>query len=150
MCRQCAVPTLHAYTLQFDAPTTFAKIKLKSGRGNSMPTYVTREEFEARVGVVEREIEGEKLVTRHILEQTRRNGDDLAAIKTRLNRVEEKVDGLDRKVDSLDRTVKDLIAQSRTWPRACLALSEMSCARSGVSAKASEPAQALANSLPNQ
>ncbi len=73
-----------------------------------MPTYVTREEFEARVGVLEREVEGEKLVTRHILEQTRRNGDDLAAIKTRLDRVEEKVDGLDRKVDLLDRTVKDL------------------------------------------
>jgi len=73
-----------------------------------MPTYVTREEFEARAGVLEREVEGEKLVTRHILEQTRRNGDDLAAIKTRLDRVEEKVDGLDRKVDRLDRTVKDL------------------------------------------
>jgi uncharacterized protein YoxC len=73
-----------------------------------MPTYVTREEFEARVGVLEHEVEGEKLVTRHILEQTRRNGDDLAAIKTRLDRVEEKVDGLDRKVDLLDRTVKDL------------------------------------------
>jgi hypothetical protein len=43
-----------------------------------MPTYVTREEFEARVGVLEREVEGEKLVTRHILEQSRRNGDDLA------------------------------------------------------------------------
>jgi len=71
-------------------------------------TYVTREEFEARVGVLEREVEGEKLVTRHILEQTRHNGDDLAAIKTRLGRVEEKVDCLDRKVDSLDRTVKDL------------------------------------------
>jgi uncharacterized protein YoxC len=73
-----------------------------------MPTYVTREEFEARVGVLEREVEGEKLVTRHILEQTRRNGDDLAAVKTRLDRVEEKVDGLDRKVDGLDRTVRDL------------------------------------------
>jgi hypothetical protein len=71
-------------------------------------TYVTREEFEARVGVLEREVEGEKLVTRHILEQTRRNGDDLAAIKTRLDRVEEKVDSLDRKLDGLDRTVKDL------------------------------------------
>ena len=47
-------------------------------------------------------------MTRHILEQTRRNGDDLAAIKTRLDRVEEKVDGLDRKVGLLDRTVKDL------------------------------------------
>jgi hypothetical protein len=30
---------------------------------------------------VEQEVEGEKLVTRHILEQTRRNSDDLAAIK---------------------------------------------------------------------
>ena len=78
------------------------------GAGISKMTYVTREEFEARVGVLEREVEGEKLVTRHILEQTRRNGDDLAAIKTRLDRVEEKVDSLDRKLDGLDRTVKDL------------------------------------------
>jgi hypothetical protein len=48
-----------------------------------MATDVTREEFEARTGVLEREGEGEgeKLVTRHILEQTRRNGDDLAAVK---------------------------------------------------------------------
>ena len=62
-----------------------------------MPADVTREEFTA----LAQEVEGEKLVTRHILEQTRRNGDDLAAVKTRLNRVEEKVDGLDRKVDDL-------------------------------------------------
>ena len=34
-------------------------------------------------------------MTRRILEQTRRNGDDLTAIKTRLDRVEEIVDGLD-------------------------------------------------------
>ena len=45
-----------------------------------MPADVTKEEFQA----LEQEVEGEKLVTRHILEQTRRNGDDLAAIKTRL------------------------------------------------------------------
>jgi uncharacterized protein YoxC len=72
-----------------------------------MPTDVTREEFQA----LEQEVEGEKLVTRHILEQTRRNGDDIAAVKTRLNRVEEKVDGLDRKVDGLGRKV-DALAQS--------------------------------------
>jgi hypothetical protein len=47
------------------------------------------------------------MVTRHVLEQTRRNGDDLAAIKTRLDRVEEKLDGVDlramaRKVDGLE------------------------------------------------
>lgn len=61
-----------------------------------MATEVTREEFEARVGMLEREVEGEKMATRHILEQTRRNGDDLAAVKTRLDRVEQKVDGLVR------------------------------------------------------
>ena len=30
---------------------------------------VTREEFESRVGVLEQEVEGEKLVTRHILDK---------------------------------------------------------------------------------
>ena len=69
-----------------------------------MPADVTREEFQT----LEREVEGEKLVTRHILEQTRRNSDDLAAIKTRLDRVEGKVDGVDRKVDQLDRKVDNL------------------------------------------
>ena len=63
-----------------------------------MPADVTKEEFQA----LEQEVEGEKLVTRHILEQTRRNGDDLAAVKTRLDRVEEKVDRLDKKVDRID------------------------------------------------
>ena len=71
---------------------------------------VTREEFEARVGVLEREVEGEKMVTRHILEQTRHNGDDLAAIKSRLGRIEDKLgdadlQALDRKVDHLARRV---------------------------------------------
>jgi hypothetical protein len=81
-----------------------------------MPDYVTREGFEARVGVLEGEVEGEKMVTRYILEQTRRNGDDLAGIKTRLGRVESRLDGLDRrlgavegKVGGLDRTVQDLL-----------------------------------------
>jgi len=70
---------------------------------------VTRQEFQT----LEREVEGEKMVTRHILEQTRRNGDDLAAIKTRLDRIEDKLDGVDlkslaRKVDGLDKTVDGL------------------------------------------
>jgi uncharacterized protein YoxC len=73
-----------------------------------MASEVTREEFESRVGVLEREVEGEKLVTRHILEQTRRNSDDLAAIKTRLDRVEGKLDGVDRKVDGVERKVDRL------------------------------------------
>jgi len=70
-----------------------------------MPADVTREEFEARVGVVERE----KMVTRHILEQTRRNADDLAGIKTRLDRVERKVDGVAQEVDGLKTTIGNLV-----------------------------------------
>jgi uncharacterized protein YoxC len=69
-----------------------------------MAAEVSREEFIA----LEREVEGEKLVTRHILEQTRRNGDDLAAVKSRLDRLEGKVDGLERKVDGLGRKVDGL------------------------------------------
>jgi uncharacterized protein YoxC len=72
-----------------------------------MPADVTRGEFTA----LAQEVEGEKLVTRHILEQSRRNGDDIAAVKSRLSRVEEKVDGLDHKVDGLGRKV-DALAQS--------------------------------------
>ena len=62
---------------------------------------VTREEFEARIGVLEREVEGEKMVTRYILEQSRRNGDDLAAVKSRLDRVETRLDRVEQKVDAL-------------------------------------------------
>jgi hypothetical protein len=91
-----------------------------------MPVEVTRDELadlETRVRLLDREVEGEKMVTRHILEQTRRNGDDLAAIKSRLDRVEErlggvdlpglvrKVDGLDRKLDELTRTLPDIVGE---------------------------------------
>lgn len=74
-----------------------------------MAADVAREEFEGRVGVLEREVKGEKLVTRHILEQSRRNADDLAAVKTRLERVERKVDGVAQDLGSLRRTVEGLV-----------------------------------------
>ena len=69
-----------------------------------MPADVTREEFHA----LEQEVEGEKLVTRHILEQTRRNGDDLAAVKTRLDRVEDKVDVIDGRLDHVETDLRAL------------------------------------------
>ena len=52
-------------------------------------------------------------VTRHILEQTRRNATILPRSRPRLDRVEEMLDGVDlkdlvRKVDGLDRKVDDL------------------------------------------
>jgi chromosome segregation ATPase len=71
-----------------------------------MPTDITREELqhlEARVGVVEQEVEGEKMVTRHILEQTRRNGDELAAIRLRLGGVDGRFDSLESRFDNLER-----------------------------------------------
>jgi archaellum component FlaC len=88
-----------------------------------MASEVTRGEFEGRVGVLEREVEGEKMVTRHILEQTRRNGDDLAAVKARLDRVENQLDGVEqrlggveqrlggveRKVDTLTRNLPKIV-----------------------------------------
>jgi tetrahydromethanopterin S-methyltransferase subunit G len=81
-----------------------------------MATDVTRNEFEqlkTRVDVVEREVEGEKMVTRHILEQTRRNGDDLAAVKARLDRhgddlaaIKSRLDRNDQRFDGLERHVR--------------------------------------------
>ena len=56
-----------------------------------MADTIGRDEFnklDDRVRVVERDLNGEKQVTRYVLEQVRRNGDDLAAIKTRMERVE--------------------------------------------------------------
>ncbi len=79
-----------------------------------MPSDIQREEFEARVGVLEREVEGEKLVTRHVLEQTRRNGDDLAAIKTRLGRVESRLDDVTDEVRGVKATLDDL---ARSLPK---------------------------------
>jgi hypothetical protein len=84
-----------------------------------MPPDVTREEFEGRVAVLEHEVEGEKLVTRHVLEQTRRNSDDLAAIKTRLGRVESRLDGVEgglgrveHKVDGLTRSLPEIVGEA--------------------------------------
>ena len=97
-----------------------------------MASDVSRDEFhhlEARVRVVEQEVEGEKMVTRHILEQSRRNGadlvavkDDLAAVKGDLAAVKgdladfkkqtgERFDRLERKVDSLRRDIPSIVGE---------------------------------------
>ena len=51
------------------------------------------------------------MVTRHILEQTRRNGDDLAAVKSRLDRVDQRFDGLERKVDGLTKDLPTIVGE---------------------------------------
>jgi predicted nucleic acid-binding Zn-ribbon protein len=85
--------------------------------GNAaMASDVSRDEFhhlEARVTVVEQEVEGEKMVTRHILEQSRRNGHDLADFKNdmadfkkqtgeRFDRLERRFDNLEGRFDNLE------------------------------------------------
>ncbi|MGC2631173.1 MAG: hypothetical protein WA265_14660 [Rhodomicrobium sp.] len=65
---------------------------------------VTREDLkrvEDRVEFVAQEVDGEKLVSRYILKQARQNGDDLAALKTRVERIEDKVDRLETEVRGL-------------------------------------------------
>ena len=74
-----------------------------------MVATVTREEFDSRVGVLEREVEGEKVVSRHILEQTRRNSDDLAAIKTRVDRIEIKLENVEVTLKSLVRDLPGIV-----------------------------------------
>jgi tetrahydromethanopterin S-methyltransferase subunit G len=77
-----------------------------------MTANVTREEFAARVSVLEREVEGEKMVTRYILEQTRRNGDDLGAVKSRLDRLETRLDRVEQKVDALRRDLPQIVGDT--------------------------------------
>jgi hypothetical protein len=87
-----------------------------------MASDVSRDEFvhlEARVTVVEQEVEGEKMVTRHILEQSRRNGHDLADFKNdmadfkkqtgeRFDRLERRFDNMESRFDHLERKVDTL------------------------------------------
>ena len=57
-----------------------------------MPTYVTREEFEARMRVLEGEVEGEKTVSRYMFDQGRRNSESLAAVKSELEAIKSRLD----------------------------------------------------------
>lgn len=60
------------------------------------------------MSTLESEVEGEKTVSRYILEQTRRNGDDLAAVKTRLDRVEGRLDKVEGRLDKVEVEVRRL------------------------------------------
>ena len=76
-----------------------------SQRKTAMPGDMTRDEFDqlaTRTSILEREVEGEKLVIRHVLEQTCRNGDDLAEVKTDLKEVKSDLKGLAGRVDGVE------------------------------------------------
>jgi hypothetical protein len=102
---------------QWQMAANDANLRLRSrGQACHMASDVARTEFDqltTRVDVVEREVEGEKVVTRYILEQTRRNGDDLAAIKGRLDRVEGRLDGVEGRLDRVESKVDGLAQDLR-------------------------------------
>ncbi|HEX8666718.1 MAG TPA: hypothetical protein VF744_22115 [Beijerinckiaceae bacterium] len=72
------------------------------------------EALERRVAALEQEVEGEKVVARYILEQTRRNGDDLAAIRSRLDRIEARLDRHDARFDRLEAELLSLRSELRS------------------------------------
>jgi hypothetical protein len=90
--------------------------RLRRGGDFFMPVNVSKDEFDTRFAELESEVDGEKLVTRHVLEETRRNSDDLAAIKRRLDRVEGRLDQVERKLDGVDRKVDHLSREFRGFP----------------------------------
>jgi tetrahydromethanopterin S-methyltransferase subunit G len=80
-----------------------------------MNEYASKQEFDhlrTRVDVLEREVDGEKTVSRYILEQTRTNGDNLAAVRTRLDRVEGKVDRVDHTLNDLIKNLPKMIVEA--------------------------------------
>jgi len=71
-----------------------------------MAGKVTRDEFNhlrARVEALEHNVAEKKRLNRLVLEQVRRNGDDLATIKSKLDCYEERSDGLAHPFDRLDQ-----------------------------------------------
>jgi chromosome segregation ATPase len=72
------------------------------------------EALERRVAALEQEVEGEKVVARYILDQTRRNGDDLAAIRSRLDRIEARLDRHDARFDRLEAELQNLRMEFRS------------------------------------
>lgn len=89
------------------------------------------EPLERRVTALEQEDEGEKVVTRYILEQVRRNGDDLAALRGRMDRVEARLDAIEARLVRLESefrtfraelprliadTMREVLAERRSGP----------------------------------
>ncbi|MGO9544085.1 MAG: hypothetical protein ACLPPF_04735 [Rhodomicrobium sp.] len=78
---------------------------------------VTREDLkrvEDRVEAIAQDFDGEKLLSRFILKQSRQNGDDLAALKTRVERIEEKVDRLEQKFEIEMRAMRNDFSSSQS------------------------------------
>jgi hypothetical protein len=78
-------------------------------------TYVTHGEFkrlEGRVTTAEQEVDGEKLLSRYILSQSRQNGDDLAILKSRVDRLEQKVDRVETELISLKKDLPFIVAEA--------------------------------------
>ncbi len=59
-----------------------------------MTSDIRFEDLEHRVRELANDVEGEKMITRHVLEQCRRNGAEIAAVRVELNTIGLRIDNL--------------------------------------------------------
>lgn len=70
--------------------------------------------LERRVSALEQEVEGEKIVTRSILEQVRRNSDDLAALRGDVRRLGSRMDAIESRLDAVEARLSRLEQELRS------------------------------------
>lgn len=70
--------------------------------------------LERRVSALEQEVEGEKIVTRYILEQVRRNGDDLAALRSRADRQDGRLDQIQQRLERIESRIDRVEAELKS------------------------------------
>jgi hypothetical protein len=75
--------------------TLLQKYYWRQKRSGKIMTSDTRfEDLEHRVRELANDVEGEKIITRHVLEQCRRNGAEIAAVRVELNTIGLRIDNL--------------------------------------------------------
>lgn len=70
--------------------------------------------LEKRATAMEQEVAGERAVTRYILEQVRRNGDDLAALRSRVDRQDARLDQIEARLYRIESDIRGLRADLPT------------------------------------
>lgn len=71
--------------------------------------------LERRVTALEQEVEGEKVVSRYILEQVRKNADDLAALRGRAGRIEGRLDSIESRLSRIEQRMDRIESEFRNF-----------------------------------
>ena len=75
------------------------------------------EALEQRVTYLEREVDGEKSVTRHILRETRTNMDMLVLLASRMGKVEVRLENVDLRLDKVEGRLRSLETKFDGFPK---------------------------------